>query len=273
MCVTMGSARLASTVIYLGEAEHEQHGLVHVLGYQNKPTSLSGPNAMLLHLPAANVLGPKNVIEMPDYPEFLSDLQAYMAPPPAGSGTRSGALVARPKIVQIFDTGIYTVVLASEASLIPDALALVDERKRPALNPALFAWYEEKMPRYQIALCCFDNADRTKSAAPLFWWFKPVREDVLFAPGIDAHDGSPPDLRGYVDVDTALVIGSFRSHALIGSPMMGKMPKAFAPFAPTRLRATEFEGAFRNGDYVVSVADLAQRMPTSTMVRRELLAL
>lgn len=274
MCVTMGPAKLANTVIYIGEAQHEQHGLVHVLGYQNVPTSMSGPNAMLLHLPAANPLDPESVIETSDYTGFLDDLQEYMAPPPAHSGLRgSFGSVASPKAIQIFDTGIYTVVLASAPTLIPEALKMVEERKRPALNPTLFEWYEKEMPHYQLAVCCFDNADRSTKSAPLFWWYKPIREDLLIAPGLDAHDGNPPKLDAQVDVDAALIIGSFRSNDQVGKLMMGKMPSAFMPFAAKRLRATEFEGRHINGDYVIAVSDLGQKASTSTMMRREIIGL
>ncbi|MEU8712227.1 hypothetical protein [Streptomyces sp. NPDC048663] len=42
----------SGTIVYCGRQHHPEHGLIHVLGYQNSAANLAdGPNAMLLHLP------------------------------------------------------------------------------------------------------------------------------------------------------------------------------------------------------------------------------
>jgi hypothetical protein len=56
MCVSMGPAEFTGTILYCGRRLHPDHGRIEVFGYQNTAANLAtGPNAMLLHLPARSV--------------------------------------------------------------------------------------------------------------------------------------------------------------------------------------------------------------------------
>jgi hypothetical protein len=55
--VSMGPADFTGTILYCGRRLHSEHGWIEVLGCQNTAVNLAtGPNAMLLHLPAHSVL-------------------------------------------------------------------------------------------------------------------------------------------------------------------------------------------------------------------------
>jgi hypothetical protein len=65
MCVSTDRAEFSGTTLYAGRRHHPQHGLIHVLGYQNTAANLAtGPNAMLLHLPA--IERPRSALIQPD---------------------------------------------------------------------------------------------------------------------------------------------------------------------------------------------------------------
>ena len=75
------------------------------------------------------------------------------------------------------DSGIYTVVLASDAAVIPRALDQVPRSKRPAPNEKLFSWRSRQFPGWPVALCCFDNRD-VRHATPMLWWYRPRFPEV-----------------------------------------------------------------------------------------------
>ena len=70
----------------------------------------------------------------------------------------------------MFEHDIYTVVLAADATLIPEALSLVPEHRRVPANRPLFYFYARMYPGYAVALCCFDNRDAARSDPLLLWY-------------------------------------------------------------------------------------------------------
>ncbi len=107
----------------------------------------------------------------------------------------------------VFNSGIYTIVLASDVSQIHVALNKVPENKRPALNREFFNAYSKWYKGWTFALCCFDNQDALR-ATPMLWWYEPKYPDLMFFPALDAHTGKPPDLDAQVEVDHCLVVAS-----------------------------------------------------------------
>jgi hypothetical protein len=108
--------------------------------------------------------------------------------------------------VQVFEHDIYTVVLATNATLIPDALSLVPEHRRVPVNRPLFDFYAREYPDHAVALCCFDNRDAARSD-PLLLWYEPLRPDRVELPAIDCHTGGIPEIGAPVEVDHHVILG------------------------------------------------------------------
>jgi hypothetical protein len=101
---------------------------------------------MLLHFPAVPAsMTQANVVDTARTPEILRDIVkpleamerqtlAWSASAPASRG------------MEVFRSGIYTIVLASDAGDIPGALDRVPPRKRRPLNRILFEWYAARFP-------------------------------------------------------------------------------------------------------------------------------
>lgn len=282
MCVSLAPAKFSKTTLYIGEAL-KGNKLVHVLGYQNTAQNLSDVpqvlssarrqrtdafwesmmdelpgttgNAMILPFPAAEEMTEENVIDTSGCKRILKDMASAIRP-----STRGGALLSASygaKSVRVFDTGIYTVVLATAPTLIPGVLNQVPEAKRPPLNEEVFEAYEKWYPGWQVALCCFNNSEAVE-ADPLMWWYEPKFPKGLFAPGLDSHTGGVPVLDSDVDVDHTIVLGSYR---------MGEkgyevrysdksVPDATMALLPDRVIGESFGGSYRNGDFGFYVSDV-----------------
>lgn len=282
MCVTMGPADLGKTKIYMGEATHPQHGYLHVLGYQNQPINqrpnAQGGNAMLLHVPADEPLMGGNLIDMGDdrWLEALCEVMDRRNFEPARRGVSRSI---SPPPVMVIEHGIYHVVLASVPTLIPDALEQVPAEKRPVLNQEIFEWYAQHLPRTNVVLACFNKRDATRdtqnreTAPPIWLWYHPHDPRWLTAPGIDAHDGSPPDLRARVEVDSSIVIGTQQGHLKIGVGFehireRKVVPPAFEAFVPGRLRAGDFRAPHQNGDYLIDLTRVGEEIGTDELLTR-----
>ena len=210
MCISSKPANFNQTKGYIGEAVTKEHGLVHVLGYQNKvQNKVEVPNAMILHFPASEPMSAKNVIELGDKGKgLLNYFCDYYNNEPKTRGFKNIATNGVKKSVEIFDTGIYTVVMSNKPSLITEALKEVPEEKRPDIHPELMDWYEAHYPDWPVAVCCFNSKDTSEvKADPLYWWYKPMNEDELFFPAVDCHSGGLPNLDAKVDVDHILTCG------------------------------------------------------------------
>jgi hypothetical protein len=166
----------------------------------------------------------------------------------------------------VFDSGIYTVVLADDVSKIPGVLNKVPENKRPALNPEFFNAYDKWYKGWTFALCCFDNRD-AKNSAPMVWWYEPKYPDLMFFPALDAHTGKPPDLNASVLVDHCLVVASDKAERFQDPFHMLCSPwREFAynrdrrsdtnDFMPDRVMGRLYNGMMPQGDFVFRVNDV-----------------
>src|SRR5436190_12920281 len=225
MCVSVAPAEFSGTIVYIGRHTHPEYGPIEVLGYQNTAVNLAdGPNAMLLHLPAAG-MNSANFLDAGETPYILRDLinsvrPAYASAVPAG--------------VEVFDYDVYTVVLAADPRAIPAALEQVPPEKRPTLAPELFRFYADRFPGYPVALCCFDNAD-ARRAAPLLMWYRPIFADRLTAPALDAHTGRAPDPGALVRPDHWVLVGLDDPPEGWGARVWYRAdPGPLAPFLPGR---------------------------------------
>ncbi|MGW0846183.1 hypothetical protein ACWD26_39835 [Streptomyces sp. NPDC002787] len=259
MCVSLAPAEFSGTTLYCGRLRHVEHGLIHVLGYQNTAQNLTdGPNAMLLHLPTQG-MSRHNFLSVGRSSDLLERMVDAVRPVSVAAVQDSIAWMGwgdRPA-VEVFEHDVYTVVLARDPRAVPAALTEVPERKRPILAPELFAFYAERYPAHAIAVCCFDNAQAAQ-AKPLLMWYPPLDPELLTLPALDCHTGGVPDLDSPVPVDHWVVLGTDEAPPDWGAPV------AYDPAMRHRLRAylpgtvvgRHFDGTLPNGDFAISHADL-----------------
>lgn len=249
MCCSMAPAKFTGTKICLADIRVTTFGHVHVLMYQNSVASFSGPNAMLLHIPGKDIRQ-ENFIDTTRFSRILDDMVEAVRP--RGRGGYLGLANFRGMEippVQVFDVGIYTVVLATKASLIPAALDRVPAEKRPAMNPALFAFYEKAFPDFAVALCCFNNRAQ-KQAEPIMIWYRPKAADGLYRlPAIDCHTGDVPDLDADVQVDHWLFLASDQMSGGHEVNYRDSVPESVRQLLPRRVYGAYFGGQLRNGDF------------------------
>ncbi|WP_200301980.1 hypothetical protein [Streptomyces adelaidensis] len=259
MCVSMAPAEFSGTTLYCGRLHHADHGLIHVLGYQNTATNLAdGPNAMLLHLPARR-MSRHNFLSVGRSSDLLERMVDAVRPVSVGTAPDSMDWMERGRgpAVEVFEHDVYTVVLARDARAVPAALAEVPDHQRPALDPELFAFYAERYPGHAIAVCCFDNA-RATQAKPLLVWYPPLDPDLLTLPALDCHTGGVPDLDSPAPVDHWVVLGTDEAPPGWGAPVeyAPAMRHGLRDYLPDTVIGRHFDGTLPNGDFAISHADL-----------------
>jgi hypothetical protein len=258
MCVTMARAALSDTILYAAEVRPEEFGrkVVHVLGYQNTVENRAeGGNAMILPFPARpRTMSQANVVPTEQCPNILRDMATAVRGRYRSLGRHSESPDSAS--VEVFDTGIYTVVLASDARAIPTALGQVPYEKRPPLSPALFDAYAAWYPGWTIALCCFNNRESAR-ATPLLWWYEPLYRDRLFAPALDCHTGDVPDLDALVTVNHTVAWGSDRMRQEGPTQETVRyqdvVPTAVKPYLTRQVIGRVYAGKMPNGDFVFPV--------------------
>ena len=254
MCCSAGPAHFSNTILYAAEV-HDIEGdpVRHVLGYQNTVENLAdGPNAMILPIPAVpGTVSSKNVIDTSDAPNILKDMASLFMPV-----TRSlGHAKSYSAHVEVFDSGIYTIILAEDARAIPSALKRIRKDKCPSIKKEMFEAYAKWYPGWSIALCCFNNRDAAK-ATPMMWWYRPANPDRLFAPAVDAHDGNPPDLSAKVAVDHTVIFGSDRMKFALEFNPRHSVPQVIRPYVNVKVVGHEYKGeSMKNGDFIRNVKD------------------
>lgn len=267
MCISAARAAFTGTTVYAGGLDHPDHGLIHVLAYQNTAVNLAdGANAMLLHLPAAEPVAPTNFLDVGERGDFLKRMVDAVRPVPVGIVSRSKPRSA--PAVTVFEHDVYTVLLAADPHHIPDALERIPERRRPVLRPELFAFYAERFPAHTIALCCFDNADAAR-AKPLTLWYRPTDPDLLVAPALDAHTGAPPRPGEPVAVDHWVLFGADGLHPDRESPVTypPDLPPVLRSYLPAAVVGRYFGGTMPNGDFAIDLADLRGADPVARIRR------
>lgn len=242
MCVTLTSAHLSNTLIYAAAVEH-QGSLAHVLAYQNQAASDS-PNAMILPIPTNEELGESNIIDTQKARWFLKDMAAPAVMYRGGTKGGRDLVLGSSSYVKVFDSGSYTVVIASDATAIPEALERVAENRRPIINnPGFFEEYGKLYPGWPIAVCCWSGKIE---AEPLLMWYRPKFPEEVFFPTVDAHDGSAPRNQE-VKRDHTLILGTSRGS--YNPRFRSPLPSEIAPFITDRVLTSKPNGYMKNGDY------------------------
>lgn len=268
MCMTLRHARLTNTVIYAAEVQRDSE-VFHVIGYQNKAKAI-GPNAMILPIPSAEPLGPANVIDTRKFKDILNSysraVRRHKPPQDVRRGTRSMLYASKGAMrgFQVFESGSYTIALAENPHSMRLALDHVPEEKRPEIPGTFLAGLTQLYKDWPMAICCFKG--NLEAPEPLLWWFKPRFNRVLFAPAIDAHDGSPPDPQTMVDRDHTLAFATFRSNRPHDPALLGTIQDLPAEhqwmFLPSVV-GKEILHRTGNGDFSLPIsAILDERVPS-----------
>jgi hypothetical protein len=253
MCCSLHPANFSETLLYAAETELKGT-LVHVLGYQNQAENLTtGPNAMLLPIPAKTPMGHGNAVDMRAAKNVLKDYQTAITPRTRSMSFSKGMRSDYDSLdeVQVFDHGSYTIALSQDASAIPGALDRVPVEKRPPGNQAIFDAYAKLYPDWSFALCCWDGSVK---AEPMLWWYEPKDTDSLFLPTLDAHDGRPPKVGHRVDVDHTVLVGSLlrpSGYNVWFTDFHGEKVTndLLAPFLATRIVGKQIDQTMPNGDF------------------------
>lgn len=260
MCCAMEPAEFKGTMVAVIVKNHPVHGLIHVVLYQNTAINFAkGPNAMILHFPAAEIMTRANVIDMGECTDVLKKMVRVLNPPRPRSLTRAtyGSMVigASAPRVEVFEHDIYTIAIG-EARGIPEALATIREDRRPAPNEPLFSFYDSEFPDYSTMEACFDNR-QVYQAKPLAVWYKPMDEDRLVLPSLDCHTGGVPDVNADVWVDHWVIVGyDDMDGGKQFDPSYGC--EGLSGFLPTRINGLRLSRYAPNGDFVIDLEDATQ---------------
>lgn len=261
MCCTLYPSTMSDTILYAAEARLDGKR-VHVMGYQNRASNLgSGPNAMILPIPAATPMTAANGVDMTgDMRHVLAQYKAaYRRHFPEAKTLLYAPARAGAKQVEVFDVGSYTVVLARDATAIPQALEDVRPNRRPKLNPALFDAYARFYPGWHIAVCCYDG---DVEAEPMVFWYEPMDPMRLFAPALDGHDGKPPKLDVAADRDHYVFFAAPSGRGGIHVDLSGlRLPPVHDALFSRWFAGTKLRGWMPNGDFWLPVAELAKPEP------------
>lgn len=248
MCITMHPARLTGTKLYAGEAMRGDR-YVHVLAYSNSAKNThSGPNAMILPLPAKNFTQ-ENAIDTRAFKGFLDSILEATKPLTFAEGNDARSRGVSKALV--FDVGGYTVVTSTDARSIGEALDQVPANRRPELNQDVLDSFAVNYPGWPIAVCCWDGSLK---AEPLLFWYEPLDPTILFAPALDSHGGEGPT-QGEVDIDHIISFGSTINPL---GPREVKYPSGIpsevAALLPPKAVGQKFKGKLGNGDFYFNPA-------------------
>jgi len=266
MCITFYPAELTGTVLYVGEGPKTDDGkLTHVLGYMNAATNRhDGPNAMILPFPAAESMGPANVVPSAGTRKLMESMAEIVNPKPRFRSMQLGDnYMSRggSRGFQVFEHGDYTVVMANNASDLAEGMQTVPASKRPSITADQFNDFTALYPNHTFALCCFESKTSTKSD-PMFWWYVPQNVESFFMPALDAHDGNAPTEKS-VRTDHTLVIG-----VPGGLPYMWNvLPESISKYLASGIRGAGAAMSMPNGDFVIRKSHVAEDLISAHMGR------
>jgi len=251
MCVSAFRAEFTGTNLYLGKKVHPLLGSIFVMGYQNKAQNFhSGPNAMIIHIPTKHI-DKQNLLDMSSNKTVFKDFKTAVEPRAKGALSFASA-VSRSASFQVVKHGIYDVIIADSARAIPEAMKLVEPEKRVYINKELIEFYAHHYPEYTITMWCFNSKDLVQSD-PVFIWYKPIEENLLVFPAVDAHTGHAPDLTTSVQTDHYVFIGSdiqFNKYSWHEVYYDFYTDKNLKMFLPKFVAGERFTVNMLNGDFV-----------------------
>lgn len=262
MCVSFAPAYFSKTKIYVGLVNNDNISGGRVLMYQNQAESKGGmPNGMLLHIPTETEMGPENFIDMSNASKVLKDMENSIGL--GGVTTRGvmlGADMFSKSAVQVFESGMYHIVLADNAEDIRAALEQVPEEKRPLVNPSLLQFYQNHFGTgYKFVMACF-NSQKQMEADPIALWYIPSKatEEYVIFPALDCHTGNAPDIYENVDTDHSLFFGGDGLNIGQTIRYSRNVPSEVAPFLPKTGIGAQYNWKMQNGDFRFPVSEISK---------------
>lgn len=244
MCITTKPARLSKTQILAMTLDNGNH----LLAYCNRVKNISGQaNAMILAVPGE--VNQSNFYDTTEYNQFLKNLEAHIKPKYRSMYLSKSLSLDE---AEVFDNGIYTVVISKSADAIKNALeASVPAEKRPEISSDLLNFFADHYKDWNLVVCCF-SGDKEMEAQPIMFEYKPFYPDYLYFPGMDAHNGDKPDLSKQVPMDHTIIFS-------IKNETDGTY-KIFKQEVPEILKNREYKGTIingpaLNGDWYVNIKE------------------
>lgn len=277
MCCTIeANTVLSETTVYAARVKHPKSGEdVHVMGYQNSVRgSVPGPNAMILPIPSATLLGPENLVDARPFKGIIKSYrQAVVDMKPKfrrSFDMTKGSLMLGASAAgsyQVFQSGSYTVASADSAAALGKAIKEVPDRVRPNIPIKFLIALNKMYPGWSFLACCFSGYDvQEQDLDPVVLWYKaiPERNNRLFAPAVDAHDGEPPNLGASVTRDHTLAFGLSAAEEFREAPGIKRakasLPEEFRWMFTTAIVGSVVGGSGRgearataNGDFILPV--------------------
>lgn len=262
MCVTSSPAAIDMTSVFTLVTQEQEGGVVrHVTGYQNRAKDLSGkPNCMFLHIPCTDD------IKLVDGPQQTTNLMQAITrdlPEVETHPVTRGLISATHPGPPVFKYGDYDVVLASNPDDILGAIERVTEDRRPTVDDnfvRMAGWYRDNFSDHSFILACFNGLVNPRH--PIVVSYIPHNDDVVFAPGLDAHDGYLPVIGSKMPRDFAVAFAVAGVELPINVHHHGAANATGAWWAPetvTGFYDNRREGT--NSDYVIAIEDLAVGSP------------
>ncbi|QQR79317.1 MAG: hypothetical protein IPJ69_07985 [Deltaproteobacteria bacterium] len=240
MCIVSAPAKLTGTLIAAGIAERGDHYLV----YQNQAEISSDASAaMLLAIPSTGPLSRENFIDFSKSPQVLVDSWPRFEVARRNSTRATGHGV---KAVDFY-SGNYRIFAAQSLSDIQEALRGTEYAQKIKISEAMADFFHTSYPGWSLALCCFNNRE-LQLMDPIGIIYDSLFPDHIYIPGVDAHDGNPPQLDTYVARDHRLMIGAFDMTQGVEMTLPG--------IGSIRSLGVKLKNFGPNGDFVVPKADL-----------------
>ncbi len=195
-------------------------------------------------------------------PNLLTDIRRALQPTMGRTLRRNGAKSLGADTVIVQKLGIYTLVLASRASLIPNAVnsPAVEPRKRPPTNQDGFDALEEGYD-CPVVVACFDNREKGR-ALPIAYAYEARFPKHFLLYTLDGHDGKRPDLNAYVEMDHVLFASSYRMQAGKGTQInyRNAIPADLEQYVPRQVLGQVVPKGTKvlNGDVLLNVDKVAQ---------------
>lgn len=260
MCCTAMPSRLSRTILLNAIVNHPKLAAVRVLGYEAiYDNRIDGSNMLVWPLGLKEGLTRENFIETKGGgADVLQTMARALAPTVKGVtlGTSRGAS----KLAEVFDyNDSATVVLSPSVEKIMDALEQLDGQRKPNYTPArLISWMGKAYPDEMIAVVVFWN--NTVKRFPVMLW-EPVSDAYKFRfyttdfHGDGRHDA--PNLNERVDVDHTLIVAHPNMTSGVRPRYSVDVPQGIMDFIPPKIAGKLIQGAMKNGDFEINVANLA----------------